>query len=645
MDPATASGLAIGVVSLAFDLFDNSVKLFKFFSSMVDMPKECEQCRLQLMIEYNRLLAWGDAVGLIDVPKGSHIAVSLGTNAIELCGIISRIAWLLGEFKELNARWQGEFTSHLEKGQVASKAANLSIDVTKEISSLAMAYEKTQEERKNLRGKSHIIKWISKRAGNAKEIVTHPFRVRWVMVDKEAFEALLQDLHVLIQRIYELMGDYRERRIHEITASSYREMVIIRNDVMDLRNMLDAVTSLIKTSRTNDNCGVAHTNDNDETLRDLLRLKEINHISDSLLRKMRDDANSDIDDDLRNLISVKFYDADTLNKNFCSTRAANTKNVPTSQRSRGSLRDGDRSSEVWIEWKPLQNIIRDSVQDKESRVRTAILAQMLHVNKPRHLYSPKCVGFIDDREQNKRYGWIFEMPAGSDRDSSLKSLHSILGTSQFKPTLTQRISLAWKLASSLLYLHTTSWIHKGIHSGNIIFAFNGQTFDIEKPILSGFEYSRPQSGSTTTRSPNPQWDIYRWPGIQGEAPNSKNSRKTYDIYSLGLVLLEVAHWKPLHKIMCLKKWPEPSHQDARIRAWLLKEELFPPFKDADPLKELRDIAGDKYWRAVSRCIVAHGEMGMHLNEEDDQARDSELGIKLQKTFTALVVEELKGVSI
>ena len=26
MDPATASGLAIGVVSLAFDLFDNSVK-------------------------------------------------------------------------------------------------------------------------------------------------------------------------------------------------------------------------------------------------------------------------------------------------------------------------------------------------------------------------------------------------------------------------------------------------------------------------------------------------------------------------------------------------------------------------------------------------------------------------------------------
>lgn len=663
MEPATATGLAIGVVSLAFDLFDNSVKrefnrifslkpkrlimklVFKFFSSMVDMPKECEQCRLQLMIEYNRLLAWGDAVGLIDVPKGSHIAVSLGTNAVELCGIIARIAWLLGEFKELNARWQHEFSPRAERGQTVSKDEEFFTDVNKEISSLAIAYEKTQEERKKLRGKSTIVKWISKRAGNAKEIVTHPFRVRWVMVDKEAFEALLNDLHSLIERIHELMGDYREKRIHEITASSYREMVIIRNDVVELRNMLDAVTTLIKTSRVTNNRGVAKCNDNDETLRDLLRLKEINHISENLHTKLKDDVNFDIEDNLKRLISVKHYNANTLNKYFSFSREVSTLGVATSRRPRGSLRDEERNLEVWIEWRSLQNIVRGSIQDKESRLRTVILAQMLHTNKPRHLYSPKCVGFIDDREQNNRYGWIFEMPTGSNKDSSLKTLHGILGENQYKPTLTQRISLAWKLASSLLYLHTTNWIHKEIHSGNIMFVSDNDKFDVENPILSGFEYSRPQTESTTTRSPNPRWDIYRWPGIQGEAPTSKNSRKTYDIYSLGLVLLEIAHWKPLNQLMCLKRWPEPSPQDSWIRAWILKEEKFPPFKNADPLGELRDIAGDKYWRATSRCIVAHGEMGMHLNENDDQSKASEMGIELQKTFTALVVEELKGVSI
>jgi hypothetical protein len=63
MDPASAAGLGIGVASLAFDAFDRSVKgqsytmravhtfltnvVFKFFSSMVDMPKDCERYRLQ----------------------------------------------------------------------------------------------------------------------------------------------------------------------------------------------------------------------------------------------------------------------------------------------------------------------------------------------------------------------------------------------------------------------------------------------------------------------------------------------------------------------------------------------------------------------------------------------------------------------
>jgi hypothetical protein len=74
---------------------------------MVDMPKECEQCRLQLMIEYNRLLAWGEAVGLIDVPQGSHVATTLGTNAVELCSIISRIGWLLGEFRDVTTSLDG----------------------------------------------------------------------------------------------------------------------------------------------------------------------------------------------------------------------------------------------------------------------------------------------------------------------------------------------------------------------------------------------------------------------------------------------------------------------------------------------------------------------------------------------------------
>ncbi|KAH8662766.1 prion-inhibition and propagation-domain-containing protein [Ilyonectria robusta] len=645
MDPATAGGLAVGIASLAFDVFDNSVKLFKFLSSMVDMPKECEQCRLQLMIEYNRLLAWGESVGLIDVPQGSHVAVSLGTNAIELCSIVSRIGWLLGEFRDINARWKNELHPYQGNDQETTEINAMDMDVVKEVSSLAIAYERTKEERKHLRGTNHIIKWMSKGAGNAKEIITHPFRVRWVMVDKEAFEALLKDLHSLTERIHELMGDYREKRIHETTSKTYREMVLARNDINELKDLFEAVTSLIKSSKDTGDANTACHNENDETLRDLLRLKEINCISDEILLKIENDVSLDIEKDLKDLLSVNRYDAITLSDHFTYAEAEGTKDLSKPHRPRGVLTKDGTDFEVWIEWRTVDNVVKGSVQDKESRLRTATLAQMLHNNKPRHLYSPICIGYIDDRERHNRYGWIFRMPDGSDKGTTLKTLHSVLGQNQHKPTLAQRISLAWKLASSLLYLHTTNWLHKGIHSGNVIFSFDGDKFDAEKPILSGFEYSRPQSNKTTSRSLDPKWDIYRWPGIQNEVPKAANSRKTYDIYSLGLVLLEIAHWKPLHKLMFLKRWPEPSAQDSKIRAWLLEEERRPPFKDSNPLLELRNIAGDKYWKAVSRCLVAHGNMGMHIQEESHQSQGSGVGIELQNAFTELVVEELKGVSI
>ncbi|KAF7552673.1 hypothetical protein G7Z17_g4174 [Cylindrodendrum hubeiense] len=513
-----------------------------------------------------------------------------------------------------------------------------------EVSSLAMAYEKTREERKRLRRSSHIIKWMSKRAENAKEVLTHPLRVRWVMVDKEAFEALLKDLHTLIERIHQLMGDYRGRRIHEITAKTYREMVLVRNDVNDLKNMFDAITGLIKTSKGNGDVKLVSSGENNETLRDLVRLKEINRISDTILGSIENDADFDIEKVLERLISVKQYDSTTFKDHFVDTEAEDAKVQSKLHRPRGVLTHDGTKLEVWIEWRTVENITKGSAQDKESKLRTVTLAQMLHIGKPNHLYSPNCIGYIDDYE-NSRYGWIFMMPDGSDKNTTVKSLHSILGQDRYKPTLAQRILLAWKLASSLLYLHTANWLHKGIHSGSVIFPFNGDIFDAENPILSGFEYSRPQSNKTTQRSLNPKWDIYRWPSIQNEAPKAWNSRKTYDIYGLGLVLLEIAHWKPLHKLMCLKRWPEPSTQDHRIRGWLLEEEYGPPFKNVNPLLELRNIAGDKYWKVVRRCLVAHGKTGMRIPEESDQSQSSEIGIELQESFTELVVEELKGVSV
>ncbi|KAK3947629.1 hypothetical protein QBC32DRAFT_374162 [Pseudoneurospora amorphoporcata] len=147
-------------------------------------------------------------------------------------------------------------------------------------------------------------------------------------------------------------------------------------------------------------------------------------------------------------------------------------------------------------------------------------------------------------------------------------------------------------------------------------------YDPGKPYLCGFGYSRPEKSKTTARSLDTAWDLYRWPAIQREHPTDHNSRKTYDLYSLGLVLLEIGHWKPLDEILL---------QDSKnARDWLLGTQPNAPFAEAkkmNPLRELRNLMGDRYSRAVERCL------------------DSGVGIRLQEAFTKYVIEELQGVSV
>lgn len=612
---------------------------------MVDMPKDCERCRLQLMIEYNRLLAWGDAVGLIEVPNGSHVASSLGTNAVELCDILARIASLLDKFKELNNRWKSNMEPHVEHELLLREKQAEKVDLRKQVSGLAAAYEANGEKREQMRSTQRLSEWISRNKKKTKDILANPMRVRWVVVDKDAFEALLDDLHSLTERIHELMGDYKVDQIHETIAKTYREMVVMCNDLKELKDLFDAATRLIEVSSGGSAKASTNRTNDQETLRDLLRLKALRHASTELLLLSKTDDGIDIGKHLAQAVTVPRYTGTSLLRYNDARTTASSANSSVPHRPRCIVLERNIDYQVWIEWRTAEDLPDGSVEDKQSILRTAALAQMLSLPKPEHFYTPKCIGYIDNRPSIDRFGWIFQMPHGSSCDTLLETLHAMLGQRIYKPTLSQRVAIAWKLASSLSYLHTTDWLHKGVHSGNVLFRRDGEKIDLEKPILSGFEYSRPQSARTTSRSLNPRWDIYRWPKIQNDVPKEGMSRKTYDIYSFGLLLLEIAHWQPLHKLLCLKRWPAPSAQDCRIRGWLLNEEPLPPFRSDNPLDELRNIAGDRYWKATMHCLVAHGEGGMRIVEDASQLQGPDNELQLQNAFIDLVVNELKGVSI
>ncbi|KAK4185543.1 prion-inhibition and propagation-domain-containing protein [Podospora australis] len=702
--------VAGGIISLTWDVFDSTIRIFKFLTALVEMPKDCEKYRLQLIIEYNRVLAWGQAAGLIEVPEGSTLGsvLGLGAEGIELVAIVARIEWLLSEFREYNARYGNELNPYQEqnakskkktgkKGQTEEKgleedntsnhkdedkepggasvkenddddeATATDIDVVKGVSSLAVSYEKKKKERRHLRGTNHIRDFLSKAGHNTKEIVTHPSRVRWLVIDEEEFKKLLEDLHFLTERLHELVRNHRDQRIDEITAKTYREMLLARNDIQDLRDMFEACCALTSaSSSTSSNNPQQKTHTNYKNLQDLVQLKKLSRTSDAILAKLRSESMLDSVrlSDLN--ITVRKLTESDLSEDFEWNEDVDY--PPSLSRPRGILTTSDGDIPVWVEWKIMGDFPPNSLKDKESALRTLALAEMLHLSKPTSLYAPTCLAYFDDREVSgaERYGWIFKLPEGSDYDTQVVSLYSLLGNRGYKPSLSQRISLASKLCFTVLNLHAVNWLHKGILSENVVFHFNedpttdghaGLKYDPSLPLLSGFEFSRPVGTQTTARDTDIVWDLYRWPTIQRQRPTERNSRKTYDLYSLGLLLLEIAHWERLHVLMSLGRHAKPGDAEEKValpnvpldesksvRDWLLGTKKGAPF-ETNPLKELRNIVGDRYAAAVERCLWAHGEKGFGVGENDEQSDDGTVGILLQQAFTERVVEELRGVSL
>lgn len=290
--------------------------------------------------------------------------------------------------------------------------------------------------------------------------------------------------------------------------------------------------------------------------------------------------------------------------------------------------------QVWVEWR--KNGIWHFVQPRVSQDSVAELSawfEMKDDSASYHLCIPHGLGYFEDEDMG-RFGLVFKTPDwSSGRLTTLNDLFRNTDSNGYviKPSLSERIVAMRTISEALEQLHRVNWLHKDLRSPNILFLkdkISGKQV-FTKPIVSGFQFSQPAAEEDPTeRLPNNlAANMYRHPLIQKHAGRSK-FRKSHDVYSLGLLLLEIAHWKCLDQILPIDL--NKSREVHAVRKRLLTEGKW--------LHDVKSDVGDTIEQIIRSCLEGPEAFGVSADLERDEAE-----AKLQRAFSEQVVGRLAAI--
>jgi hypothetical protein len=269
---------------------------------------------------------------------------------------------------------------------------------------------------------------------------------------------------------------------------------------------------------------------------------------------------------------------------------------------------------VRIEWRYYpRGIDTDGFQYLRSRVHTLAI-QLQQSSKLAHFQLLQCLGYFHD-ETTKRFGMVFAFPKGvTQAPNSLLEILNLDMKSKTRRDLEDRYTTARLLAKTLYSLLSVRWLHKNICAENILF-FNAIGGDdkhvLGKPYLCSFDFSRAESPTELTETlpsrtlashltyerrvyTHPDLDRMQKP-THPVADTTARYRREYDVYSLGVILLELGLWYPAAKLV--KKEDRDDLDLASFRKMLL----------SDYIVELRSRMGRTYAEIVAHCISGGAE--------------------------------------
>ncbi|GES66227.1 HET-s/LopB domain protein [Aspergillus terreus] len=230
------------------------------------------------------------------------------------------------------------------------------------------------------------------------------------------------------------------------------------------------------------------------------------------------------------------------------------------------------------------------------------LDQLVQNSRVSHLGLLRFLGYFIDM-QNSRYAFVYQMPIdyfpflrnATDllNDLKPKPLVSLfqVGEDYQLPNLETRFRLAYDLLMAVLQLRSQNLVHGNINSNNVLI-FPGPTNSNNDEVGLTENMRRPYLTSIaqfsgTGSSPEPlSSSIYRHPDDKRSLDDG--AAWAYDLYSLGLVLLEIGLWIPISRLWKMKYTPSMFKQ--RI------ENVY--------LQKLGPKCGSAYLHVVQLCLDA-----------------------------------------
>ena len=666
----------------------------------MNADEECEACKLRLRIEYARLYDWGDLTGLLEEESRNEYDRRMKHSQMIVVAILSELRVTLRQLRDIGLRYDGLAESksddkaaypdidhrrtppgssgrardiaqpndgsqsnpvvsgHMNPDDVVlpgqSDTAEADADRQEQIRGLFAVPAEPRTARKNTRGLHHVMKL----AHGVRKVGTQPKRFRWVL-DKPKFAENLAKIKELVTYLHETVGNDQMQALIESSRETQLGMLALTKSVDQMKALLGAVQlalparpanastqSLSGTTLNEDvssnGAHAANESDSSESRfkKSLAKVIEFSIAVNSIDEKAQKDAELG-DKDVSSLVLKEYFDGGSR-----------------------TLAQLGTNQSVWIEWKsytPISALPFERGPDRTTLKRVALLAALLKVkDRPEELSVPPCLGYYIDTRK-KKFGFVFERPVSNPLTSKIQSLFSLLSSGREAVGIQNRITIAMQLSKCLLYFHSVNWLHKGFRSASVLFVAGDGAKVLGRPYITGFEYARQTQGDSTSTGPpvDSEWAFYTHPDYQA-LMDRKGFRKTYDIYSFGIVLIELAYWQTIDQIMGfdrpkadsqatagasrtagssqtleVPRGRKTSSRDSPDDIKRIRSRILDPTEGI--LDRVEDFMGSKYRDAVSACIDPIKAFEMR---DDQNQSDPIVSTVLQQEFIRVVIGAL-----